>query len=341
MRKYIIFCLLPLFFLGCKVRVEGPYNESVDLSLPQKHKADIRFSREKGNIYANVFLNKKGVDTYRAAYIGGVKWQGEKTSYVFTLEQRTDYMDKLSKKDRAYYTDPKPIKMEVQYTAKNHAYSIRFSGSKCPALQMPNAKSTVNETWEEIEEEADDGSFWTKVKHAIGKSCAFIYNGIQNSFDRVFGSWDFSSHWWFLFYVGGLLIIAIGLKLFTPICWIGVIMQYAYLMYVSPPFYMLWPSIVGWGWMIVSLIPVVIIICMNAVLLVSLILSSFVNGFVNFLIMFIPVVISILSLIALVNIAFTDHIELIVFFIIGALGGGKRFVGTFIDANGNVWNVYR
>ena len=340
MRKFITLCLIALLALGCKVKIEGPYNENVDLSLPQNHTANIRFVREKGKVNVNVFLMKKDVDTYRAHYVGAVKYRGEKQRYVFSMEQVTYYMDKLPKKERAYYTDPNP-KMEVQYDSKNHAYTILFSGSKCPILQMSNALSTGSDKWEELEQQANDGSFWTKVKIALAKSVAFVYTKIENGFDRTFGKLDFSSRWWFAFYLGGLLIMAIGLKLFTPLCWIGVIMQYAYLQYMSPPFFMLWPSIVGWGWMILCVIPVVIAICMNAVLCVSVIISTFINGFVNFLIMFIPMVICIMSLSALIHIAFTDHIELIVFFIIGALGGGKQYIGTFIDANGNVWRLYR
>lgn len=339
MRKYIILSLISLLFLGCRIEVEGPYSEDINLSLPQNHTAEVRFSREKGNVYVNVFLNKKGVDTYRAHYTGVTKYQGNKTGYVFSLHQVTTYMDKLPKKERAYYTDPNPT-MEVQYTPKNHAYTIQFSGSKCPILQTSKALSSVNENWEKIEQEENDGSFWTKVKFAFAKSFSFVYTTIQNAFDWAFGSWDFSSHWWFLFYLGGLLIIGLGLKLFMPLCWIGIIMQYAYLQYMSPPFFMLWPSIVGWGWMLLSLIPVVIVVCMNAILCVSVILTSFTNGFINFLVMFIPVVIAILSLVALVHIAFTDHLELIALFIFGSLGGGKTFVGTFTDTSGNVWNVY-
>lgn len=340
MRKFITLCMIALLALGCKVKIEGPYNETVHLNLPQNHTAKIHFSHENGKINANVFLNKKDVDTYRAHYTGVVKYVGEKQTYVFPMEQVTYYMDKLPKKERAYYTDPRPT-MTVQYSPKTHAYSFQFSGSKCPILQTSNTYSTGNEKWEEMEQEVKNGSFWTKVKYGIAKAVVFVHSKIQNGFDRTFGKLDFSSRWWFAFYLGGLLIMAIGLKLFTPLCWIGVIMQYAYLQYMSPPFFMLWPSIVGWGWMILCVIPVVIVICMDAVLCVSVIISTFINGFVNFLIMFIPMVICIMSLYSLFHIAITDHIELIVFFIIGALGGGKQYIGTFIDANGNVWRLYR
>jgi hypothetical protein len=57
--------------------------------------------------------------------------------------------------------------------------------------------------------------------------------------------------------------------------------------------------------------------------------------------MLIPAFIAVLSLVALVNIAFNDHIELIAFFILGTMGGGKKVVGYFIDNNGNVHEVVR
>lgn len=188
---------------------------------------------------------------------------------------------------------------------------------------------------------ANDASFWDQVKVALAKSAEFVYTTIEDGFERIFGSLDFSSRWWFAFYLGGLLIMSIGLKTFLPLCWIGVIMQYAYLQFMSPPFFMLWPSIVGWGWMILCLIPMVFVFCTNALLCVSVIIASFKHGFVNFLIMLIPVLLCIMTLFSLIEIAFTDHIELVAFFILGAIGGGKKFIGTFTDANGNSYDIYR
>ena len=340
MKKFFIFCLIPLLFAGCKIKVEGAYSESVRVSLPQNHSAEVRFARKNGQISAHVFLNKNK-DLALTQYGGSVKYQGDKKNYVFSLQQAAVYKNNMSKKEVNYYTDPHHIKMEVNYSPDNESYHIRISGSKCPAMQMSQAQTVANGSRPSFKEEFRRGSFWRKVECLIGEVLAFTYTSIQNIFDRTFGKLDFSSRWWLLFYLGGLLIMGIGLQMFMPLCWIGVIMTYAYLQYMTPPFFMLWPSLVGWGWMIVSLIPMVIAIVMHAMLCVGLILKTFTNGFINFLIMLIPAFIAVLSLVALVNIAFNDHIELIAFFILGAFGGGKKFIGTFIDANGNAYDVYR
>ncbi len=340
MKKFFIFCLIPLLFAGCKIKVEGAYSESVRVSLPQNHSAEVHFVRKNGKINSSVFLHKdKGLA--RTQYGGSVKYQGDKKNYVFSLQQAAVYKNNMSKKEVNYYTDPHPIKMEVSYSPANESYQIRFSGSKCPAMQMSQAQTVANGSRPSFKEEFRRGSFWRKVECLIGEVLAFTYTSIQNIFDRTLGKLDFSSRWWFLFYLGGLLIMGLGLQMFLPLCWIGVIMQYAYLQYMVPPFFMLWPSLVGWGWMIVSLIPMIIVVSMNALLCVGLILKTFTDGFINFLIMLIPAIIALLSIFALINIAFNDHLELIVFFIIGTMGGGKQVVGYFIDNNGNVHEVVR
>ncbi len=340
MKKFFIFCLIPLLFAGCKIKVEGPYSETVYVSLPQNHSAKVHFTRKNGKISTHLFLNKNK-DLACSQYGGSVKYLGDKKTYVFSLQQLTVYKNNLSKKELSYYTDPKTVQMEVTYSPQNESYQIRLSGSKCPAMQMSQAQTVANGSRPSFKEEFKHGSFWRKVECLIGEVLAFTYTSIQNIFDRTLGKLDFSSRWMLLFYLGGLLIMGIGLQMFMPLCWIGVIMTYAYLQYMTPPFFMLWPSLVGWGWMIVSLIPMVIAIVMHAMLCVGLILKTFTNGFINFLIMLIPAFIAVLSLVALVNIAFNDHIELIAFFILGTMGGGKKVVGYFIDNNGNVHEVVR
>ena len=58
MKKFFIFCLIPLLFAGCKIRVEGPYSETVYVSLPQNHSAKVHFTRKNGKISTHLFLNK-------------------------------------------------------------------------------------------------------------------------------------------------------------------------------------------------------------------------------------------------------------------------------------------
>ena len=179
-----------------------------------------------------------------------------------------------------------------------------------------------------------------KMIDRIGDGIIFCRDKINSVFDFFFGNMSFTSHWWFLFYIAGLLIMAVGLKVFLPLVWLGVIMQYAYLQYMSPPFFMLWPSIVGWGWMLLCVLPVIIIISYNFAMCVAVVLQAF-TSWANFLILLIPAFISIFSIFTLIDIAFSDHLELVVFFIIGACGETYTLIGTFTEVYGNVWNVYR
>ena len=57
--------------------------------------------------------------------------------------------------------------------------------------------------------------------------------------------------------------------------------------------------------------------------------------------MLIPSVFNIWYLLQLSGVILEDHLEIIAFLIFGTIGGGKKFIGTFTDTNGNTYDVYK
>ena len=340
MKKILFFLFISFTLAGCGIRAHGPYNEDVNVPLEDGHTATVNFHKEHGVITANVFIWKEGYSSIRSRYLGGVKFINRNIDYTFYLEQNF-LNDDLNKKQRKYYEENNPIRMDVIYHSKHKSYDIRFQDSQCPVLNTSVAKNLQSDRiLAEKEKRANkDRSFIDKSMNWLVYNYESASDYINNAFDTVFYNWSFKSHWWFLWYVGGLLIIAIGLKIFTPLVWIGIIMEYAYLHLMAQPFFMLWPSVVGWGWMLVSVIPIIILISFNLMLCVSVVISTF-KDLGAFVILLIPAFIAIMSIFSIIDIAFTDHIELVVFFLLGATGSSYTFIGTFTDGSGNIWRVY-
>ena len=334
MKKILFLLSLITILSGCRVKVHGPYNEVVVVPLADSYNATVNFTKKGGEIAMDMWLYNG--DVYKTRYWGGVYWKSKKATYVFHLTQN-GFNDNLTKKEKKLYTESDIIKMEVTYFPKQKNYKIRFYDSHFYALNMNHPLEVYPEEDEPKEEKPQ--TFLGKVIDGIGNGIAFCRDKVNLAFDNTFGNVRFASHWWFLFYLGGLLLIAIGLKIFTPLVWVGVIMQYAYLQYMSPPFFMLWPSIVGWGWTILSVLPIVFIVGFNIAMCLSVVGAAF-SDWLAFIILLIPAFISILSLFLLLDITFTDHLELLLFFLLGAGGETYAFIGTFTDGSGNVWDVY-
>lgn len=340
MKRILLFLLVSLSMTGCGLRSHGPYNEVVNVPLEDGHTVSVNFHKEHGMITANVFVWKKGYSSIRSRYLGGVKFINRNIDYTFFLEQNFLNED-LNKKERKFYEEKAPIRMDVIYHSKSKTYDICFQDSQCPILNMPSSKELQSERIlaKKAKKAEKDRSFVKKSVEWLVYQYESGSDYINNAFDTVFYNWSFTNHWWFLFYIGGLLIIAIGLKVFTPLVWIGIIMEYAYLHFMAQPFYMLWPSVVGWGWMLLSIIPVVLLVSFNLMLCISIVISTF-KDIGAFFILLIPAFIAIMSIFSIIDITFTDHLELVLFFILGASGSSYTLVGTFTDCSGNVWDVY-
>jgi len=340
MNRFLLIFLTAITLIGCRVKINSPYNEYVSMELPDSHTACINFSKKHNVISVGIDINKEGERFCRTHYSGEVDYIGRKATYKFPLEQK--YISKdLTKKELKFYKENSPIEMEVQYMPREKAYSIHFFNSKCPLLNTGKQEVGYNIRMGKLTRDANENpTFWRKTKVFMTKRVIALRDAIDGAFDYVFGDISFVSHWWFLFYLGGLLFVAIGLKIFTPLVWIGVIMQYAYLQFMSPPFFMLWPSIVGWGWTIICVIPIILIVAFNFAMCVAVIVSAFTH-WLSFLILIVPAFIAILSIFTLLDIAFTDHLELLVFFLLGAGAESYTLVGTFTDVNGNVFKVYK
>jgi len=185
---------------------------------------------------------------------------------------------------------------------------------------------------------------WEKTKEYIGKGILYIGNGVNTLMDRVFGDLRMTNKWWFLLYLGAILMLYIGLSGDTlvsiPCVWVGAIAQFIYLKYMAVPFYMCWPSIVGWGWTIVSVIPIVLLIGFSIYISGALVLLTF-SSWQCFLLLLIPTFINVLSFFALIGIIFTDHLELIILILVSLFGESKTYLGKFTDSHGNVWDVYK
>ena len=331
-----------LIFMGCNARSRhGVYNEIVTLPLADSHSARINFSHKGTVLNVNMYLNKEGKSLCRSHYVGETKFSKRDAHYTITLGQYRVVTEDMTKKEQKLYTEPGFIQMEVNYLPKQKAYNIRISQSHCPALNM-DAPALVYSAPKNPDSSQPDKerSWFGKMIDAIGDGILFCREKVNSVFDYVFGNISFESHWWFLFYLGGLMLMALGLKVFSPLVWIGVIMQYAYLQFMSPPFFMLWPSIVGWGWTIICVIPIILIVAFNFAMCVAVIVSAFTH-WLSFLILIVPAFIAILSIFTLLDIAFTDHLELLVFFLLGAGAESYTLVGTFTDVNGNVFKVYK
>lgn len=340
MKKVLLFLVISLSFMGCGLRSHGPYNEVVNVPLEEGHTITVNFHKKHGIITANVFVWREGYSSIRSRYLGSVKFINRNIDYTFYLEQNF-LNDDLNKKQRKYYEENGPISMDVIYHSKSKTYDICFHDSQCPILNMSSPRKLQSDRilGKEAKKRDKDRSF---IEKSVDWLVYYYESGsdyINNAFDTVFRSWSFKSHWWFLFYLGGLLIIAIGLKVFTPLVWIGIIMEYAYLHFMAQPFYMLWPSVVGWGWMLLSVIPIVLLVSLNLMLCISIVISTF-KDIGALIILLIPAFIAIMSIFTIIDIAFTDHLELVIFFILGASGSSYTLIGTFTDGSGNVWDVY-
>lgn len=339
MKKVLFLLSLMTILSGCRVETKGTYNEKVIVELLEYHTAQIGFYHKKGILRVEMYVHKNGQRISCSSYRGEIDYVTKTTNYTIPLKQDRVAFE-LPQKEQAFYEDKSPIQLEVTHMSAKKGYEIRISQSNCPLLNMKEPKLVNSTDIISIVQEAEENpTFWNKTKLFLAKGAVVLRDVINSPFDHIFGNIEWVNHWWFLLYLGGLLLIAIGLKVFYPLVWVGVIMQYAYLQFMTPPFFMLWPSIVGWGWTIVCVLPMIFLVSFNITQCISVIGSVF-NGLGAFIILFIPALISLMSLGELLFIIIEDHFEIIVFFILASVGELYIFLGTFTDGYGNVWGVY-
>lgn len=152
-----------------------------------------------------------------------------------------------------------------------------------------------------------------------------------------------NSKWWILLLIGGAVLMFIGIRSEPLVTLLGIWMEIAYIVFAQEPFYMICPSIVGWGWTILCFLPTILLV--GALLFVNgymtvMSCGEIGEGFrvVSFILILLSTVIFIFLLGRLI---ITEYIEALLFILLGAIGGGKSFVGTFIGSDGSVFDVYR
>lgn len=189
------------------------------------------------------------------------------------------------------------------------------------------------------------GTQWSEVKYA-GKS-GFVFNKyLDFSYTPPVTkniTYNTATHsgWWVLVFVLGVVLNVCGLV--NPI-WacLGLAMQVGYLLLHNEPLFMLCPSIVGWGWVILLALPVVLIAIMVVSIWVHTIIMAFEESGEEKVWACIAAILAVGAIITLVYTIFAQYMDLIIAAILVGIAsvGGTSYVGTFIDRSGHKYDVF-